>query len=222
MQAFTRPLTPSTTGRGTAGSWGPTSRSTLRSNAQRCASRRRAIPRPQGFRAAGCEPTSGTTSRAIRGRTCACSRRSTNRATRPGPARWGPIIRSRGPTRSRAAEPGTPAAATPRSRMPSRCSGGTSWAGSATPPVSRRPRSVRPASRFAARRVRVTLRYSTCRPCRGRLVVSGSASKPLTLVDGTGTATSSVLPRGRRKVMVVVEDPLTGLRATTSRAVVVR
>jgi hypothetical protein len=47
-------------------------------------------------------------------------------------------------------------------------------------------------------------------------------STRLRLVDGSATALSGVLPRGRHRVTVVLEDPLTGLRATAARAIVVR
>ena len=57
---------------------------------------RRSIPRRAGCRRTGFASTSGTTSRAIRGRPLRCSRGSTRRATRPEMGRWAPTIRSRG------------------------------------------------------------------------------------------------------------------------------
>jgi cytochrome c len=94
--------------------------------------------------------------------------------------------------------------------------GGIRYAAGLSPPAIR---SVRVSVR--SRRVHVSVRYSACRPCRGRLL-AGSKVTPLGLRDGRATATSGVVPKGRQRVTVSLEDPLTGLRASTSRAVVVR
>jgi len=94
--------------------------------------------------------------------------------------------------------------------------GGIRYAAGLSPPAIR---SVRVSVR--SRRVHVSVRYSACRPCRGRLL-AGSKATPLGLRDGRATVTSGVVPEGRQRVTVSLEDPLTGLRASTSRAVVVR
>jgi cytochrome c len=94
--------------------------------------------------------------------------------------------------------------------------GGIRYAAGLSPPAIR---SIRVNMR--SRRIRVSVRYATCHPCRGTLRVR-SSSTPLRLLDGSATATSGVVPRGRQRVTVAVDDPLTGLRATTARTVVVR
>jgi type 1 glutamine amidotransferase len=94
--------------------------------------------------------------------------------------------------------------------------GGIRYAAGLSPPAIRSARvSVR------SRRIHLIVRYSTCRPCRGRLLV-GSKSVSLRLRDGRATATTGLVPKGRQRVTVSLEDPLTGLRARTLRAVVVR
>jgi cytochrome c len=98
--------------------------------------------------------------------------------------------------------------------------GGIRYAAGMSPPAIR---TLRTAVR--SRRVRATVRYSSCRPCRGRLqvrIAGRTTSSRLILQSGTATAVSGLATRGRGVVTVVLEDPLTGLRATASRAVVVR
>ncbi len=70
--ASTRPPTPNTTGRSTAGWSARTSKATRRSNRPRSRSPTRCIPRRNICRIAGFAPTSGTTFERTRGRTCTC------------------------------------------------------------------------------------------------------------------------------------------------------
>jgi type 1 glutamine amidotransferase len=98
--------------------------------------------------------------------------------------------------------------------------GGIRYAAGMSPPAIRSFRTV-----VRSRLVRATVRYATCRPCRGRLEVRvgrRTSSTPLRLNAGTGTAVTRPVPHGRRLVTIVLEDPLTGLRATASRPVLVR
>jgi Trehalose utilisation len=93
--------------------------------------------------------------------------------------------------------------------------GGIRYAAGLTPP---RIRSVNAAVR--ERRLVVTVRYSGCRPCRGRLQVRVAGrwlTTPLRLDGATGHARSRPLAPGRHAFSVTLEDPLTGLRDVVRR-----
>jgi type 1 glutamine amidotransferase len=91
--------------------------------------------------------------------------------------------------------------------------GGIRYAAGLSPP---RIRGVRLAVR--QRRVAATVGYTACRPCRGRLVVSGRSTS-LRFDDGLARATSKPQRAGKRAVTVVLEDPLTRIAATARRTV---
>jgi cytochrome c len=98
--------------------------------------------------------------------------------------------------------------------------GGIRYAAGLTPP---RIRSVTTIVRN--RRLRFSLRYSSCRPCRGRLLVrtgGRSSSTTLRLTGGRGTAVTRELARGRRPFALVLEDPLTRLTDVARGSVLVR
>jgi cytochrome c len=93
--------------------------------------------------------------------------------------------------------------------------GGIRYAAGLTPP---RIDSVTTTVR--ARRLLVSVRYSSCRPCAGelRVRVDGRwSSTPLRLRSGTGSASSPRLPQGRWQLAVVLEDRATGLSRTVRR-----
>jgi type 1 glutamine amidotransferase len=97
--------------------------------------------------------------------------------------------------------------------------GGIRYAAGMSPP---KIRSV--AAAIHSGRLRVSVRYSSCRPCSGRLQVrvrGRSSTVGLRLGDGSARATSRVLPRGRHPFVLVLEDPLTGLTDVLRRSVVV-
>jgi hypothetical protein len=71
------------------------------------------------------------------------------------------------------------------------------------------------------RRVVVTVRYATCRPCRGSLFVDGSASI-LRFSGGVARAVSKPQRAGRHTVRIAVVDPFTRIDAGTRRTIVVR
>jgi cytochrome c len=94
--------------------------------------------------------------------------------------------------------------------------GGIRYAAGLSPP---RIRSVTATVRN--RRLHVAVRYSSCRPCAGRLRVragGGFATSPIRLRAGSGSARSPRLPRGRSPYTVTLEDPLTGLEQTVRRS----
>jgi hypothetical protein len=69
------------------------------------------------------------------------------------------------------------------------------------------------------------LRYSSCRPCRGRLAIRTGVRSSTTVLRLTGTRGSAVtrpLAVGRRTWTLVLEDPLTGLTDVAKRSVTVR
>jgi cytochrome c len=93
--------------------------------------------------------------------------------------------------------------------------GGIRYAAGLSPP---RIRSVAVAVRSG--RVTVAVRYAGCRPCRGRLQI-GSSTASLRLTSGIGRGTTRALLRGRHRLAVVLEDPLTRLTSVARRTVVV-
>jgi cytochrome c len=95
--------------------------------------------------------------------------------------------------------------------------GGIRYAAGLTP-----PRIVSVTQTVRARRLIVRVRYGSCRPCSGRLLVRGRSSSRLRLGGGVGTARSAVLPRGRWEFWVVLTDPVSGVGASVRRSVRVR
>uniref|UniRef100_UPI002631758C ThuA domain-containing protein n=1 Tax=Flavobacterium sp. TaxID=239 RepID=UPI002631758C len=63
--------------------------------------------------------------------------------------------------------------------------GGIRYAAGLTP-----PRILRVSTTLQGRRLRVVLRYRSCRPCAGELLVRGALRTRLRLADGTGGATT--------------------------------
>ena len=75
------------------------------------------------------------------------------------------------------------------------------------------------------RRLRVELRYASCRPCAGELRMrlrGGALRSRIRLHNGTGRATSASLPPGRRRVSATLRDPKTGVQDTVSRWIFAR
>jgi cytochrome c len=95
--------------------------------------------------------------------------------------------------------------------------GGIRYAAGLTP-----PRIVRVSTALRGRRLRVALRYRSCRPCAGELRVRGVLRTHLRLAGGVGGATTTRLPPGRRAVIVTLTDPKTGVRDSVSRRILVR
>jgi type 1 glutamine amidotransferase len=83
------------------------------------------------------------------------------------------------------------------------------------------PRIASVALRARDGRVSASVRYSSCRPCRGLLSV-GSNRTRLRVSDGRGTGTSRPVRRGRRSVSVTLTDPRTGLSDSLRKVVIVR
>jgi cytochrome c len=97
---------------------------------------------------------------------------------------------------------------------------GIRYAAGLTPP---RIRSVRFG--LQDRRLRLRLRYRSCRPCNGQLQVrlrSGVLRARVRLADGIGRATSARLPPGRRRFTVTLRDPKTGVQDAVSRRIFLR
>ena len=87
------------------------------------------------------------------------------------------------------------------------------------------PRIVSVASTVRARRLAVSVRYRSCRPCSGRLEVVASGRRvrtPIRFRGGVGRARSAPLPRGRWRFSVELVDPATGLRHHVGRTARVR
>jgi type 1 glutamine amidotransferase len=87
------------------------------------------------------------------------------------------------------------------------------------------PKIVAVTSSVQGRRLQVSLRYATCRPCAGELSVRARGRTPKTpirLNAGFGRARSAALPRGRWQFSVVLRDPLTGLEQSVRRRIRVR
>lgn len=80
------------------------------------------------------------------------------------------------------------------------------------------PRIVSVSTSVRARRVSVVVRYRTCRPCAGRVVVRRSSAR-ISFSGGVGRARTAALPRGRVQLSVVLTDPMTGLEHVVRRAV---
>jgi cytochrome c len=96
--------------------------------------------------------------------------------------------------------------------------GGIRYAAGLTP-----PRIVSVTQTVRARRLVVRVRYGSCRPCAGRLLVRGRpSSSRLRLGGGVGTGRSAVLPRGRWQYWLVLTDPVSGIGASVRRSVRVR
>jgi hypothetical protein len=98
--------------------------------------------------------------------------------------------------------------------------GGIRYAAGLTP-----PKIVAVTSSVHGRRLQVSLRYTTCRPCAGELSVRarGRTSRtPIRLNAGFGRARSATLPRGRWQFSVVLQDPLTGAAQSVRRQIRVR
>ena len=83
------------------------------------------------------------------------------------------------------------------------------------------PRLLRLTAAASGRRVAVTVRYATCKPCRGRLVVAGRSTS-LRFANGVARARSKPQPPGRYRIRVVIDDPYTRIGATASRTVRIR
>jgi cytochrome c len=83
------------------------------------------------------------------------------------------------------------------------------------------PRITSLTAKLHGRRVAVTARYSGCPGCTGQLRV-GTLLAALTTDGTTATGTSPALPRGHRRVIVVLSDPAAGVRLTASRPLLVR
>jgi type 1 glutamine amidotransferase len=94
--------------------------------------------------------------------------------------------------------------------------GGIRYAARLTP-----PRIVSLSLEVRLRRMRLGVRYRSCRPCIGELRVPGVLRKRLPLANGAGT-TTALLPRGRRTVTVTLRDPKTGVTDAVSRRIRVR
>jgi hypothetical protein len=98
--------------------------------------------------------------------------------------------------------------------------GGIRYAAGLSPP---RILSVSPTLRNG--RLVIRLRYTTCLPCAGRLQVllrPRIARARVALGSGRGRATGPLLPRGRWRYSVTLEDPRTGLKHSVSRWALVR
>ena len=95
--------------------------------------------------------------------------------------------------------------------------GGIRYAAGLTP-----PRILRVSTALQGRRLRVVLRYRSCRPCAGELRVRGALRTRLRLADGAGGATTGRLPSGRKSVTVTLTDPKTGVRDSVHRRIHVR
>ena len=80
------------------------------------------------------------------------------------------------------------------------------------------PQILSVATTVRGGRIAVRVRYKSCSPCAGELVVR-STRRSLGLRDGTGIATTGRLPSGRWPVTVVLRDRATGLADSVRRAV---
>jgi len=95
--------------------------------------------------------------------------------------------------------------------------GGIRYAAGLTP-----PRILQVGVSLRDRRLRVTVRYRTCRPCSGVLSVRGVSRTRLRIANGTGTATTTRLPTGRLALSVTLRDPASGVTDAVSRRVLIR
>jgi cytochrome c len=83
------------------------------------------------------------------------------------------------------------------------------------------PRLLGVTATARGRRIAVTVRYATCRPCRGRLVAAGRTTS-LRVAGGVARARTTPQRPGRYRIRVVIEDPYTGIEAAASRTVRIR
>jgi cytochrome c len=98
--------------------------------------------------------------------------------------------------------------------------GGIRYAAGLTP-----PRIASVSAKVQKRRLSVSVRYRSCRPCSGRLEVlvrSRRTRAALRFGGATARARSAALPRGRWRFSVVLTDPKTGVRHSARRSVRVR
>ena len=94
--------------------------------------------------------------------------------------------------------------------------GGIRYAAGLTPP---RIRLVTTTVRD--RRLTVSVRYTSCLPCAGELLIRSSAT-PIRTAGGRGQARSPRLSRGRWPFVVVLKDRATGLQHGVRRWAIVR
>lgn len=94
--------------------------------------------------------------------------------------------------------------------------GGIRYAAGLTP-----PRILGVSTRLRGRRLHVSLRYRSCRPCAGDVRVRGVLRARLRLGNGAGGANTAKLPQGRWAVTVTLTDPKTGVRDSVSRRILV-
>jgi cytochrome c len=95
--------------------------------------------------------------------------------------------------------------------------GGIRYAAGLTP-----PRIVRVGASVRDRRLRITVRYRTCRPCSGTFTVGGVVRARLRLGNDKSSAATRKLPRGRHTVTVTLRDPVSGVTDAVSRMILVR
>jgi type 1 glutamine amidotransferase len=95
--------------------------------------------------------------------------------------------------------------------------GGIRYAAGLTP-----PKIVSVSSSIRSRRLHISLRYATCRPCAGELSVRArrrTSRTPIRFNTGIGHARSAPLPRGRWQFSVVLRDPATGVAQSVRRRI---
>jgi type 1 glutamine amidotransferase len=95
--------------------------------------------------------------------------------------------------------------------------GGIRYAAGLTP-----PRILSMSAALRDRRLRVSVRYRSCRPCSGEARVRGAFRTRLRLANGVGRATTPRLPRGRQSFTVTLRDPKSGVVDVVSRRIRVR
>jgi cytochrome c len=98
--------------------------------------------------------------------------------------------------------------------------GGIRYAAGLTP-----PKVVSVTSSVRSRRLLVSVRYTSCRPCRGDVSVRvrGRGLRiSIRLNAGVGRVRTAPLPRGRWQISVVLQDPMTGLEQSVRRWIRVR
>jgi type 1 glutamine amidotransferase len=98
--------------------------------------------------------------------------------------------------------------------------GGIRYAAGLTP-----PKVLSVTSSIRSRRLLVSVRYTSCRPCAADLSVrvrGRGLRVPIRLNAGVGRARTAPLPRGRWQFSVVLRDPATGLEQSVRRWIQVR